>query len=140
MARKRGPGGGRKLGSGEKHATLTARLRPETRLALEQATEKSRHRSLSATAEFILRTALMEPRGEPRQLGLARAVSLLANSVEKHTQKSWRDDPFTGMALRYAVEALLFHLAPTPEGPPEAPEAVKQFAAKMPDEMRERDR
>ena len=140
VKRKRRPGGGRKP-SGEfpgKSATFTTRLQPETRRALDDAARKGGHGSVSATAEFILKQGLKKPTGEPRNLALACAVALLAERIEQATAQSWRQDQFTGLALRYAVEALLFHFAPTPEGTPAAPQAVEKAAEKMPPEFAER--
>jgi hypothetical protein len=138
--RKRRPGGGRKP-SGEfpgKYATFTTRIQPETRRALDEATRKSRHRSVSATAEFILKQGLKKPSGEPRNHSLACAVAILAERIEQAAGERWRQDQFTGLALRYAVEALLFHFAPTPEGVPAVPPAVEKAAEKMPPEFAER--
>ena len=44
------------------------------------------------------------------------------------------------MALRYAVEALLYHYAPTPppDGAPAIPSGIEQAAGKMPPEFAER--
>ncbi len=138
--RKRRPGGGRKPG-GEfpKIATFTTRILPETRRALDEAARMSRpRRSVSATAEHILRQGLRKPAGEPRNLAVATAVALLAENIERDAKKNWRDDPFTGLALRYAVEALLFHFAPSPEGTPAVPPAIDEEASKMPPEFAER--
>jgi hypothetical protein len=138
--RKRRPGGGRKPG-GEfpgKYAAFTTRLQPETRRALDEAAARSKYGSVSATAEFILKQGLKKPSGEPRNLALACAVALLAERIERATGQSWRQDKFTGWALRYAVEALLFHLAPTAEGEPAATPAVEKSAEKMPPEFAER--
>jgi hypothetical protein len=139
--RKRRPGGGRKPG-GEfpgKTETFTTRLQPETRRALDEAAKTSRpQRSVSSMAEYILKQGLKKPDGAPRNNALAAAVALLAENIEDGTKKKWRDDQWTGMALRYAVEALLFHFAPTPEGTPAVPSAVEEAAAKMPPEFAER--
>jgi len=135
--RKRKPGGGRKPG-GEfpgKSATFTTRIQPETRRALDEAAKASRpKRSVSAVAEHILKTGLQRPSGKPRNTALARAIALLAENIEDGTGKNWREDQWTGMALRYAVEALLYHYAPTPppEGVPAVPSAIDQAAGKMP--------
>jgi hypothetical protein len=135
--RKRKPGGGRKPG-GEfpgKSATFTTRIQPETRRALDEAAKASRpKRSVSAVAEHLLKTGLQRPSGAPRNTALARAVALLAENIEDGTGKNWREDQWTGMALRYAVEALLYHYAPTPppEGVPAVPSGIEQAAGKMP--------
>jgi hypothetical protein len=132
--RKRRPGGGAKpLGEVAKTATFTTRIEPATRRALDEATRKSRHRSVSATAEFILKQGLKQPSGEPRNYAVGAAVALLAERIEAETKLNWREDPFTGFALCYAAEHLLFHYAPAPEGTgmPPAPPAVEEAAAKM---------
>jgi hypothetical protein len=115
-------------------------LQPETRLALGAAAKASKRRSVSAVAEHILKAGLEKPSGEPRNNALAAAVALLAENIEGGTKENWREDQWTGMALRYAVEALLFHFAPTPpaEGNPGIPAAIEQAAAKMPVEFAER--
>jgi hypothetical protein len=141
--RKRKPGGGRKPG-GEfpgKTATFTTRLQPETRLALDEAAKASRpKRSVSAVAEHILKAGLQRPSGAPRSNALAAAVALLAENIEHGTGENWREDEWTGMALRYAVETLLYHCAPTPpsEGAPAVPSAIEQTVGKMPPEFAER--
>ena len=137
--RKRRPGGGAKpLGEVAKSATFTTRIEPATRHALDEATRKSRHRSVSAMAGFILKQGLKKPSGEPRNHSLACAVAILAERIEQAAGESWRQDQFTGLALRYAGEALLFHFAPTPEGVPAVPPAVEKAAEKMPPEFAER--
>jgi hypothetical protein len=139
--RKRRPGAGRPAG-GEfpgKSATFTTRLQPETRRALDAAAKASGPRgSVSAVAERILKAGLEKPSGEPRNTALAAAVALLTKNTEAATGQSWREDQWTGMALRYAVEALLFHFAPTPEGTPAVPSAIDEAASKMPPEFAER--
>ena len=133
--RQRGPG---RPPAGEfpKSATFTTRLQPETRRALGAAAKASGH-SVSAVAERILRAGLEKPSGARRNNALAAAIALLAKNIETATGQSWRKDQWTGMALRYAVEALLFHYAPTPEGTPATPPAVEEAAAKMPPQFAE---
>ena len=133
--KKRRPGGGRKPG-GEfpgKSATFTTRIQPETRRALEEAAKARPDGSISAAAEYILKTALLKPSGAPRNNALAAAVILLAENIERGTRKNWRDDPFTGFALCNAVEHLVLHFTPAPvsEGLPAAPPAVEQEASRM---------
>jgi hypothetical protein len=131
---KRRSGGGRKpLGEIAKTATFTTRIEPATRRALDEATRKSRHGSVSATAEFILKQGLKQPSGEPRNYAVGAAIALLAERIEAETKLNWREDPFTGFALSYAAEHFLFHFAPAPEreGMPPVPPAIKEAAAKM---------
>jgi hypothetical protein len=129
MAKRGRPPGGEFPG---KSATFTTRIQPETRRALEEAA-KARHRgSISAAAEFLLKSALTNPSGLPRNQALACAIGILAESIERDTKKDWRTDTFTGTALRHAVEALLFHFAPMPENTPPIPPAIQEAADKMP--------
>ena len=143
MAKKRRrPGGGRKPG-GEfpgKAATFTTRIQPATRRALDEAARLSRpRRSVSAMAEHILKQGLRKPSGKPRNLALAAAIEVLVENIERDTNKSWRDDPWAGLAVRYAVETLLLYYAPTPpEGTVAVPPAVDEAAAKMPPEFAQR--
>jgi hypothetical protein len=138
MERKRAAGAGRKP-QGEftgKLATFSTRVTPETRRALEEAATKS-GRSLSQEVEYHLRKAMEKPSGEGRNISLACAVALLVENIERGTKADWRSDPFTGQALHYGVEALLFHFAP-PEEPRAVPPAVEAAAAKMPPEFAKR--
>ena len=132
MARKRAPGAGRPPRGDLKNkgAAFTTRITAETRRALEAAARKS-GRSLSQEAEHGLRYYLEKPAGAARNRALAAIVGNLAEGIEKQTSKSWRSDIFTSMALRYAVEAVLFHFAPGIEENPAIPPAVEAQAAKM---------
>jgi hypothetical protein len=139
MARKRAPGGGRRP-QGEfagKSVTFATRLTPITRRALEQAAKAS-GRSLSQEAESRLSLSLQKPQGKPHNRALAFAVATLANRIEEETGRSWREDPFTGTALRYAVEMLLTLSSPEFVPDPEIPPAVQRAAAKMPPDFSER--
>jgi hypothetical protein len=139
--RKRRPGGGRKP-HGEfpgKSAAFTTRIQPATRRALDEAARMTGRRSVSAMAEYILKQGLAKPSGEPHNSALANAIAVLAENIERDTKKSWREDPFTGMALRYAVEHLLLQYAPAPpEGAPMVPPAIDEAASKMPPEFAQR--
>src|SRR5262249_49966951 len=97
-------------------------------------------RSVSSEAEHLLRLSLQRPSGARHNQALARVVALLAERIEGETQKDWRRDPFTGQALRYAVEALLFHFTTTADAAPAVPPALDQAAAGMPAEFAERHR
>ena len=132
MVRKRGPGGGRKP-RGEfkgKTATLTTRITPETRRALDSAAQKS-GRSLSQEVEYRLGQSLLknrDRRGDVRALG--EAIAMLLECVERATEARWGDDAFTCRALQHGIEFLMSHF-----GPREAlavPPKVKGAAAKMP--------
>jgi hypothetical protein len=139
MARKRAPGAGRPP-RGElknKNSAFTTRITAETRRALEEAARKH-GRSLSQEAEVRLRYALEKPTGAARNRAIAYMIGNLAEGIEKQTGKSWRTDVFTSMALRYAVEAVLFHFAPGTGENPEIPPTVEKQATKMPAEFADR--
>ena len=141
MARKRAPGAGRKP-KGEfagKSATITTRIRPDTRSALEAAAD-AHGRSLSQEVEFRLRASLRKPTSEQRRnQALAHAVTLLVEVIEQDTGRSWLDDPFTGLALRHAVQLVAYHFASmSTEGAPEIPTAITEAAFKMPPDFAER--
>jgi hypothetical protein len=140
MPKKRAPGGGRKP-KGEfagKAATFTTRITNETRTALERGARK-RGVSLSQHVEFLLKAAMHKPTASQlRNQALGRAITILAENIERDTGRSWRDDAFTGQSLRYAVEALLFHFTPTLPDPLTLPKPVDDRAAKMPEEFADR--
>ena len=122
-----------------KTATFTTRIQPQTRRALVEAAKARPDKSISAAAEHILKAVLQKQSGEPRNNALAAAIVLLAENVEKATKQAWLADKWTGKALRYAVEALLFHFAPLPDEEGEmVPAAVDEAATKMPAEFADR--
>jgi hypothetical protein len=88
-------------------------------------------------AEYILRQWLKKPAGDPRNVALATAVSLLSENIERDAKKTWRDDPWVGFALANGVEHLVRYFAPAPvsDDMPPAPPAVEELAAKMRDEQ-----
>jgi predicted transcriptional regulator len=140
VKRKRRPGGGRKPdGKFAKGATFTTRLNWETRRALDEAAKKT-GKSVSTTAEYILREGLKKPQGTPRNYSLACAVALLAEKIEDGTQKSWRNDAFTGEALHHAIASLLvwYTAWPSPGEGAEIPSSVKNEAVKMPEAFAKR--
>jgi hypothetical protein len=129
---KRRPGGGRKpIGEHPKSAAFTTRLEPATRRALDEAADRS-DKSVSEMAAYILKEGLKKPSGEPRNFSLACAVALIAEKIERETQKSWRDDQFTRQALAYAIETLLAYIAPDVKEAPAIPPAIEAAAAKRP--------
>src|SRR5262249_9471247 len=137
MTRKRAPGGGRKpLGPFKgKTATLTTRITPETRAALERAAKKRRPRplSLSQEVEHRLDGSIRRDRERDRKphiRALAEAVALVTERVEAATEKHWLDDTFTGDALRHAIECLVFRFAL--HRALEVPAKVEAAAAKVP--------
>ena len=137
MARKRAPGAGRPP-RGEyrgKSATITTRIKPDTRLALEDAARANR-RSLSQEIERRLRESLSE-----RQAGHIRAIGGLAKiateRIEEVTGKDWLSDPFTAEAVRHTVDTVLAHFAPPRQASPTVPDRLERVAAAMPSEMAE---
>src|SRR5262245_44741948 len=137
MARKRAPGAGRPP-RGEytgKSATITTRIKPDTRLALEDAARANR-RSLSQEIERRLRESLSE-----RQAGHIRAIGELAKiateRIEEVTGKDWLSDPFTAEALRHTVDTVLAHFAPPRQASHTIPDRLERLAAAMPSEMAE---
>jgi TraY domain len=136
--RKRAAGAGRKP-KGEftgKTATITTRIQPDTRDALEEAAQTS-GRSLSQEVEFRLKAGLRKPiQSERRNQALGQMIAFTADWIEKAAGRSWRDDPFTGQALWHAVEALAFYLGPDVSGESiEVPPLVTQSSTKMPPEL-----
>jgi hypothetical protein len=136
LKRKRAAGAGRprKAEADKKGSAFTTRITAETRRALEASARKHR-RSLSQEAEAGLRDYLKKPAGEARNRAIAAIIGNLAEGIEQQTGENWRTDIFTSMALRYAVEAVLFHLAPGTEENPAIPPAVEKQSAKMPGEF-----
>jgi hypothetical protein len=139
LARKRAPGAGRKPRGdfSKKTAAITTRVTAATKGALERAAQKS-GRSLSQEIEHRLDVSIRRDREFARQghiRALAEAIALVAERVERATEKDWRNDPFTSEALRHAVEFFLFHFAA--QGTPEVPASVKATAARMPPEARD---
>lgn len=136
MARKRRSGGGRKPAGPfkGKTATLTTRITPETRRALEAAAKRS-GQSLSQEAEHLLRGSMQKPPGAQRNWALAHAVAALAQRIEDGTGKTWLDDTFTNQSLRLATDTLLHYCGPDRVGEVPVPPAIQEFAAKMPPEL-----
>ena len=140
MAKKREPGAGRKP-RGEfkgKSATLTTRITPETRTAMERAARKS-GRSLSQEVERRLNDSVRNERNRRSDVrALAEAIAIVAEKVEKATGKHWLQDAFTGEALRGGIETLVRHFAP--HSARVIPPKVEEAAARVLPEASERDR
>jgi len=140
MVKKRSPGGGRKpVGEFKgKTATITTRVTPETRTALERrANEHKPPRSLSQEIERALREwVYQDRRGHAHVRGLAHAITLLIRTIEEITQRRWLDDAFTCQAVRLGIETLLFHFGP--QGAPAVPASIVAASAKMPAEAADR--
>jgi len=133
MPRKRAPGAGRKP-RGEfkgKTMTLTTRITPETRAALERAAKKS-SRSLSQEVEHRLNASIRKDYAHnrhPHIRALAEAIAMLTFWLEGRTQKHWNDDPFTAEALRRAIESFVVRFGAA--GAPEIPASIKEAVARM---------
>lgn len=140
MAKKRAPGAGRKP-RGEfkgKSATLTTRITPETRAAMERAAQKS-GRSLSQEVERRLNDSVRNERNRRSDVrALAEAIAIVTEKVELATGKNWLQDAFTGDALRSGIEVLVRHFAP--HSTRVIPPKVEEVAARMLPEASERDR
>ena len=140
MAGKRASGAGRKPNGPfkGKSATITTRVTPRTRAELERAAKRKGH-SLSQEIEIRLDDLLRKGGAEiPAHIkALAQVVTLLAKNVERTTGLRWRDDAFTGDALRQGIDFLLGHFTPVLEGQPALPPKIKEAAAKIQPELRE---
>jgi Arc/MetJ-type ribon-helix-helix transcriptional regulator len=133
VKRERRPGGGRKRdGEFAKTTNFQARIDAETSRALDEAVKAGRWRSRSELAEYLLKQGLKKPDAAVHNISLGVAVALLADRAESGTGKGWRNDPWTGMALRSAVEILLFRFAPPSEESPPTPAAIEEAAARRP--------
>ena len=134
MPRKRAPGAGRKP-RGEfkgKTATLTTRITPETRVALKDAAKKS-GLSLSQEVERrLVRSVAREHKRTPDVLGLAEATAEVTDKVQEATGNRWREDAFTGEAIRHGMDFLIRHFAAhgAPVTPPRVEKAAEEAAAR----------
>jgi len=142
MPQTRGPGGGRKPRGEFRGNTriLTVRVRPELRTALERLAKRHR-RSLSQEIQRCLDDWIGRYTKPKLHISaLAHAIALLVGEVERATGENWHEDAFTGEALRHAIERLIFHFAPTPDGKMPIPPRVEKAAIRMPPPMRDRAR
>lgn len=128
------------IGPVAKKATLTARLEPQTRRTLEEAAKKAKPKKMSVSrmAELILSDGLKKPSGEPHNLALGCAVTLIAEKIERDTGRNWRDDPFTQQAVIGGITFLLAYFLRHNDPKPKVPPAVEQASAKMPPDFAER--
>jgi hypothetical protein len=105
---------------------------PDTRAALDRAARKNK-RSLSQEVEHRLRRSIRSEdrknRGKHIQ-ALGEAVMLVAQFVERATEKRWNEDAFTGEALRRGVLFLISHFAG--QGTPITPRSVEETVARRP--------
>jgi hypothetical protein len=134
---KRRPGGGRKpIGEfSGKSATLTTRLMPTTRAALEREAKRAK-RSLSQEVERRLVDSLEKPIkqrafGTGHARALALLVAKLAGGIEASTGKTWREDRYTAAAISTAIATMLARLSPGGElrVPPVLLEMMRQSGA-----------
>lgn len=139
MARKRAPGAGRKPRGEFRGNTrqLTFRVRPELRSALEGLAKRN-NRSLAQEIQRGLNDWVRRY-DEPALhiAALSHAVNLLGGIVENATGKRWIEDPFTGEALRHAVNTLVLHFAPMTDGAANIPPVVQHAANRMPEPGRD---
>jgi hypothetical protein len=138
MVQKRAPGGGRKpLGEFKgKTATITTRITPQTRTALERRA-MAHGRSLSQEIERCIQDVISWDRDDDAHVrGLAHAITLAISTIERATRRRWLDDSFTCEAVRLGIETLLFHFSP--QGAPAVPASVAAASARMPAELAER--
>jgi hypothetical protein len=108
---------------------LTTRITPETRAGLERAARESGF-SLSQEVERRLRESLKrEHKRPPDVLALAEAIAQVTEKIQQRTGKQWREDAFTGEALRHGIEFLIRHFAA--RGAPVVSPRVKEAVATM---------
>jgi hypothetical protein len=140
MAKKRAPGAGRKP-RGEfkgKSATLTTRITPETRAAMDRAAQKS-GLSLSQEVERRLNDSVRNERNRRSDVrALAEAIAIVAEKVEIATGKHWLQDASTGEELRRGIDVLVRHFAP--HGARVNPPNIEEAAPRVLPEASERDR
>src|SRR5262249_42647592 len=137
--RKRAPGGGRKPKGPlkGKTATITTRITPETRVALEGAAAAS-DRSLSQEIEIRLRHSVGPDEKRAKHIKAAEElIRLAAEETERLTGVSWLTDWFTAEALRHAIDHLLGRFAPAAEGERTVPAPGGKLASVMPNDTRE---
>jgi hypothetical protein len=104
---------------------------------LERAASKN-DRSLSQEVESRLDLSIRKDRNTGRKRhvrALGEAIMLVAQCVERATEKHWNEDAFTGEALRRAVESLISHFAP--RRTPVMPASIREAAAKRPEQTRD---
>ena len=131
MAKKRAPGAGRKPRGdfSGKTSTLTTRITAATSDSAGPCGAKkwpfTVARSRTSLDLSIRRNRDLNDHRHIR--ALAEAIALLTEQVERATGNCWRDDPFTGEALRHGIEFLISHYAP--HGAIEVPAAPLEAAA-----------
>jgi len=138
--RKRAPGGGRKPKpmAEKKTDRVTIRIDAETKAALLEklalARTKNQKVSMSSVAERQLKNAMFKPEGmpDPHNRALGVCIIHLAEGIERETGRRWRKDPFTAIAVIYALRAFLDYFAAHQEGDRlDIPERVAESAARV---------
>jgi hypothetical protein len=155
-SRKRAPGGGRKPAGAfsGKSATLTTRLTPGTRQALE--TERAPGESISQFAESMIAIGLDETRRRTRpdalralgqMIGELASVTCALKNAEGEPAFDWLTHPFFFRALQLAIGKFMDGIAPAGEirspieeapalakamiwGPHDTPEELADFVAR----------
>jgi hypothetical protein len=89
---------------------LTVRIRPDLWAALNEQSQKSGH-SLSQEVQLRLRRSIDAENRARHIRAFADAISEVAESIERKTEKSFIRDPWTGKALAQAINRLLIHFA-----------------------------
>jgi hypothetical protein len=102
---------------------------------------KNRKRKLSREVQLALDHWIVRSHDRlARHEALARAISIVAESIERDTGRSWLDDPFTGGAICSAtlVISLRYAASNPKDDAPEIPPAVNRALAKLPSYLAER--
>jgi hypothetical protein len=144
VKRKRAPGAGRPP-RGEfrgKSATITTRIKPETRLALEDAARAHR-RSLSQEIERRLRESLSSSersslsgeRQPPHIRAIGELAKIATERIEVVTDKDWLRDAFTAEAVRHTIDQVLSHFAPPRQASHTVPDQIERLSAAMPSDL-----
>ena len=120
-----------------KSATITTRIMPSTRVYLEEAAAAS-GRSLSQEIELRLRHSVRPDDKRARHIKAAEElIRLAAEETERLTGVSWLKDRFTAEVLRHAIDQVLSHFAPRPDGERVVPARIEKLASVMPDDTGE---
>ncbi len=118
----------------EKTATLTTRITPELRSALDTAARKNKV-SLSQEIEHRLRNSfdremqrdwrdrLADDLGGKKTFALLLVISQFVQGIEMLTGKRWHDDPYTIEEVGKGIIVILNRLAPP--GEPTPPESLR---------------
>jgi hypothetical protein len=131
MIRKRAPGGGRKpQGDTSKSVSLSVRITPDLRAALQREADRSK-RTLSVEVAMRLKRSLEQPKKSERLLAphnraLGSSISQIAQRIEMHTGHRWQANAFSGETLKSAVEIFLSLSQIAPTGEICVPENVEQ--------------